>query len=895
MSDQDAPPPPDGAPAGAAPAAGFESLAALRLAHQDLLERQAGSDTAPPQTIPPAEIAACLDKVKATGTILDDPEDRRIAQRILDYWAADLVAASRTAPVEVGPVQLAPYAPPARPVGSAGEAADDAAPSGGAFQRPEDARQYIRTAALARQWRDCDARGDSSARGYLLTGDALRDAERFARDPDVAALIAASRAAEGETNRRRQRFKNRLIAAMAVVILLLSVLSGVSYWQWRRAQEGWAAEAEAARQALAARDAAEVARTAAEEAKAAVERLKLQQAKEESAQARAAEARARLEAQAATAALEESRRLADRLRDTIAANTARLAAERGLQQTLDAAAEILAAQIAAGSLDYDSVDDPALRELLRPWLATDISIAGLQSYAPPTAGAEPPGEQAASDAAPDASAEPVTPPDQIATVIPPGRDEKPGEPLDGSGFDGYDPGFLGIDLPLPSLTEQQAAAAWQRGAPIPYHNFSIILDVQRRLALLSATNLDRVASRTLPQAPDPIPRPDPRIPEEAQPDDAIFAGVDTLRGHLVERDDISWGELPPSPVAAAEFVAQVTSLYPNLVPQHAAVHQGSWRAVEEWVRLYHNPGAPRVTILAGPVFARDVAAPVAYWKIAVSAQARLAKGVTQTQLVVDAFLVPNDAAPPPSSRGWEAERFRTTLDQIVVRTGLRFPSAMVDATRSGEKLAARLADLDGQTAEQRKQLVQEVLTLLRSPTAAAVDQRTVAAALLDMAGNEAVAAMSPQGRVNLFFLLSEIPAATWDRAAWLPLKGEARWAVADLRVDLGPEARGYLQALRASLGLADAPGQTVYLQFAGLTREDARALSERLRTLGWQVPGEERRPERVNQVRYNPSNPADVQAARLLAADLDAAGFPGVEPTAFDIVKPGIIEVWVSR
>jgi hypothetical protein len=86
----------------------------------------------------------------------------------------------------------------------------------------------------------------------------------------------------------------------------------------------------------------------------------------------------------------------------------------------------------------------------------------------------------------------------------------------------------------------------------------------------------------------------------------------------------------------------------------------------------------------------------------------------------------------------------------------------------------------------------------------------------------------------------------------------------------------------------------VHVQFAGMAREDVRAIESKLRMLDWSIPGEERTPSAVgyNEVRY-PNNEDDRRAAELLAADLRALGRSSVK--AVKISGPAkIVEIWLS-
>ena len=78
-------------------AAPFESLEVMKARHKELL-----------RTAPPGESASALRtrvleflaRGTATGLVLDDPADRRVAQGLLDYWKATLYTQLREAEVE---------------------------------------------------------------------------------------------------------------------------------------------------------------------------------------------------------------------------------------------------------------------------------------------------------------------------------------------------------------------------------------------------------------------------------------------------------------------------------------------------------------------------------------------------------------------------------------------------------------------------------------------------------------------------------------------------------------------------------------------------------------------------------------------------------------------------
>ena len=110
---------------------------------------------------------------------------------------------------------------------------------------------------------------------------------------------------------------------------------------------------------------------------------------------------------------------------------------------------------------------------------------------------------------------------------------------------GYDPRFLDTDLapprtPAPGLDDDPALET-----PLDYAHFTVRMHPDRRLAWWVAWNIDGL--RLFPG--DSISRSgerfrlDPRIPADAQTDDATYADNDLDRGHVARRSDLLWGTI----------------------------------------------------------------------------------------------------------------------------------------------------------------------------------------------------------------------------------------------------------------------------------------------------------------------------------------------------------------
>lgn len=846
---------------------GYEDLARLHAAHLGMLARQSPAK-GQSVLLDADEAEAFLIRAKATGAILSDPEERAIAQRIIDYWSADLLSSERSLAADVEMVTLAPYARKSnepffvsdneysapderssarfqwpgvlleRPI--SGDVPDTSHP---APPQPEardqnQARQYIRMASIARQWRD--AHSDA----YLLTGEALETARQFNRDPDIAKLVEASLEEERRVEDRRSQIKNQVIVALVVVVV---ALIGLSYVAWVSAQN---AGVQAAR---------------AEEEKAEAAALAAEATRKSNELTRANEQLAAL-----FASEQAQREAADTRFSELAAR----------QRLLDVAISALVQSLVSQSASLDDIP-PEIREEVLAGLAVRVQSEAIPLY----------------DLAPD-----------VAEALRQQMESMPFTPFE-LRLDGFQDGLpepSPLATVLPGLPDNLRAAAHAEGAPVPYLHYSLVLDAQRRFALYAAANLDRLQRTVLPARPVQFEL-DPRLPPEVQPDPHQYpefrsAGLEIVQ--LVGRNDIAWG--PEG--SDAVVVDRMVQVYPNTVPVLPAVHVG-WEAVSHWVQTDHNPSASRIAILSGPVFPpgpSEGSLPVALWKIAVSVQ-----DVPQKQsagpgaLIVDAFLIEDSTRGEVSDPG----RHRTTVSEIARRTGLVFPPEMIAVdqgltllnTTEGDRLAAAVPGLDGPVAAERRVLAQQLVDAVRDDAVGTEDQAKVVSTLIESLQN--VRNMSATGRLNLLLVLSQVPRSSWDRPDWLTLKAACRRAVATLEAReragetrIGPDTRGHLNRLKTNLGLDERPRQTVYLQFDGLTRERARDMRADLAALGWNLPGEERvvTASGLKQVRYNPGNAADEAAARLLAADIAALGWTGTEAVPVRAIRHGILEIWVG-
>jgi endonuclease G len=175
--------------------------------------------------------------------------------------------------------------------------------------------------------------------------------------------------------------------------------------------------------------------------------------------------------------------------------------------------------------------------------------------------------------------------------------------------DGYDSEFLATALPLP-----RPAQSVRR---LDYPRFTVLLDPERRLASVTAVNIDGARLLDLPRAGDW--RLDPRIDADEQAGPDVYAHNDLDRGHLVRRRDPGWGD-----ASEARAAMEATFFYPNAAPQAAGFNQSKelWLGLEDHVLAYAETTDQRLSVFTAPVLTdedppyRGIRIPRRFWKIA---------------------------------------------------------------------------------------------------------------------------------------------------------------------------------------------------------------------------------------------------------------------------------------
>lgn len=349
---------------------------------------------------------------------------------------------------------------------------------------------------------------------------------------------------------------------------------------------------------------------------------------------------------------------------------------------------------------------------------------------------------------------------------------------------GYQAEFLGTGLALPGLSPEVKAVAFAEGRPLDYVNYSVVFNGARRMAVVTASNVDRRSLLVLPRGVEAFVG-DPRVPARDQLTPAVFAENDLDRGHLVTRQEATWGPFFTGGDDLVDSRASANvNVFPNITVQFDSFNRGVWSELERWVLTEHNRSAGRIVVFSGPVFRDDdpvvvrdamgdVRLPRAFWKIAVSPG-------TDGGLVVDAFLIRQS-----SEAGEKRERvpfipdlYRVGVADIERLTGLSFderfraakPLPTVQAQPSdAAQIAASVRLLDGSTAQNRTATAQRIVTALRDGGVPEAGQMQIVEALAEMAEPDSFSRLTRTGRYNLVYVLSVVPTASWSRPDWAPL------------------------------------------------------------------------------------------------------------------------------
>jgi DNA/RNA endonuclease G (NUC1) len=239
-----------------------------------------------------------------------------------------------------------------------------------------------------------------------------------------------------------------------------------------------------------------------------------------------------------------------------------------------------------------------------------------------------------------------------------------------SNREGFDENFLGPAVPLPALPDVATVL-------LPYTHFSVLMRLDKRLAAVTGLGIDGDKLMDLDRSGINW-RLDPRLDEDQQTGERVYARNDIDRGHLVRRASAIWGD---SRVEAAQ-ANEDSFHYTNAAPQAAKFNQGLdlWLGLESYLQNHAADVGRRLVVFTGPIFSnadpvyRGVEIPLRYFKVAVFLHqgelSAVGYVVDQTPQLAELPDVPRpgaiDEAPPLGP----FRTFQTPIRDIAELTGL---------------------------------------------------------------------------------------------------------------------------------------------------------------------------------------------------------------------------------
>lgn len=265
-------------------------------------------------------------------------------------------------------------------------------------------------------------------------------------------------------------------------------------------------------------------------------------------------------------------------------------------------------------------------------------------------------------------------------------DDRLGEGCGSGTLRGYNPNFLDVPVPPPSLTDcGMRDAHLHNGQPVkPYTHFTVSLNTRRRLAAWVAWNIDGGAIRRVDRRGMRF-RLDPDIPSECQVDNELYRHNPLDRGHIARRADLCWGPTPEAQAANRDSF-YFTNVAPQLDTFNQSGRDGIWGRLEDAVFEDATVDDLRVSVIAGPVFRDDdrpyrgVRIPREFYKVI---------AYVDGTLKIRSFLLTQQLNRLEALDLSAFQVYQVTLDEIEQRTECRFADELKQAESFAEVLASR--------------------------------------------------------------------------------------------------------------------------------------------------------------------------------------------------------------
>jgi len=204
---------------------------------------------------------------------------------------------------------------------------------------------------------------------------------------------------------------------------------------------------------------------------------------------------------------------------------------------------------------------------------------------------------------------------------------------------GYDPDFLGTNIPLPKLSQSmknntvEVPPQFRKNNDkfvLNYHHYSVVMNKKRRCAWYSAAMIDGRNFQDFKRGTDKWFL-DPRIDTKFQMGEELYAAKNTDRGHLTRFKDLSWGS-GASGMDKAVKATNDSFHFTNCALQLDGFNQGKdrWQGLELFLlEKFAKKNERKMIVFTGPILKSsdpkyknqfmDYTAriPLAFWKVCV--------------------------------------------------------------------------------------------------------------------------------------------------------------------------------------------------------------------------------------------------------------------------------------
>lgn len=262
---------------------------------------------------------------------------------------------------------------------------------------------------------------------------------------------------------------------------------------------------------------------------------------------------------------------------------------------------------------------------------------------------------------------------------------------------GYNPEFIdGLSVKLPDLVNPRIGevtplvdGSTGAKAVLNYQNFSVVMCGPRRMAFVSAANIDAGTYVNIDRdTGEPAVGPegdswydDTRMDPAHYLGQAFYGGWSAYfdRGHLTRRSDPTWGTNEEAARANTDTFHRT-----NCTPQHFRFNESIkfWQGLERYILEFGVLKAKaKVTVLTGPVLdtdntskCDDVEVPLLFWKVVLrvgpDAKPQASAFIVSQEKLLEETRV--SLKPPADDQVPTVTSFRTSVEHLAELTGLAF-------------------------------------------------------------------------------------------------------------------------------------------------------------------------------------------------------------------------------